>query len=259
MTATGGETPNVTLFYGDNDGGTNPGSWDNGVSLGAQSGAFTTDLFGLTHDTTYYFRSFAENLRRLILGIVDSQLHHQCILSSDRHQRRGEQRYRSCRNHWRQCHFHWRGSTEVTIYWGDNDAGTTAGSWDNSVTLGEQSSDFSSIISGLSSLTTYYFRAFAQNAADSAWAGSTESFTTLEVSELIMTEFMAANDAGQSNNPNGWYPIANQVPGTSDDWIEIHNTSTSLLELDNWHLTDDATNLIKWTCPKTPTSSLAAI
>ena len=250
VTATGGETPNVTLFYGDNDGGTNPGSWDSGVSLGAQSGAFTTDLFGLTHDTTYYFRAFAENSGGsswasstanfttnafsppTVTNVAASNVTGAAAVIGGSVTSTGGD------------------PPDLTIYWGDNDAGTTTGSWDNSVTLGEQSSDFSSIISGLSSLTTYYFRAFAQNAADSAWAGSTESFTTLEVSELIMTEFMAANDAGQSNNPNGWYPIANQVPGTSDDWIEIHNTSTSLLELDNWHLTDDATNLIKWTFPE---------
>ena len=40
---------------------------------------------------------------------------------------------------------------------------------------------------------------------------------------LFINEFMAANDGGTTNNPNGWYPIANQIPGTSDDWIEILN------------------------------------
>ena len=249
VTDTGGETPNITIYYGDNDGGTTPGAWDDGVSLGAQSGAFTTDLFGLAHDTTYYFRAFAQNsggsswapstasfttLAFSPPGVTNTAASNitgaAAQIGGDVTSTGGD-------------------PPDVTIYWGDNDAGTNGPGWDQSVTLGAQSADFSSIISGLSSLTTYYFRAFAQNAAGSEWADSTASFTTLEISELVINEFMAANDGGMSNNPNGWYPIANQIAGTSDDWIEILNTGTSTLDLGGWHLTDDASNLTKWTFP----------
>lgn len=58
---TGNETPEVTIFYGTSDGGTNPGAWDDVVSLGTLAGIFTTELSGLADDTTYFYRAFAEN------------------------------------------------------------------------------------------------------------------------------------------------------------------------------------------------------
>ena len=249
VTATGGETPNVIVYYGDNDGGTTPGDWDDSVSIGAQSGAFTTDLFGLTHDTTYYFRAFAENsggaawapstesfttdafsLPAITNTAASSITGAAAEIGGDVTSTGGN-------------------PPTVTIYWGDDDAGTAAIAWDHSVDLGAQSGSFSTVLTGLSSLTTYYFRAFAQNGAGAVWASSTESFTTLEVSELIINEFMAANDGGTNNNPNGWYPIADQVAGTTDDWIEILNTGASTLDLGGWHLTDDSGDLTKWTFP----------
>jgi hypothetical protein len=73
--------------------------------------------------------------------------------------------------------------------------------------------------------------------------------TVDEKSDVIVSEFMAANDGGSSNNTNLWYPIFNQVPGTSDDWIEIHNRSADPIDLGGWHLTDDASVESKWTFP----------
>ncbi len=249
VTATGGETPNVTIYYGDNDGGTSVGSWDDAVSIGAQSGAFSTDLFGLTHDTTYFFRAFAQNSGGSAwapssASFTTAAFSLPAVINSAASDLTG-----AAAKVGGEVTSTGGDAPEVTIYWGDNDAGTAAGSWDHSVNLGAQSADFSSVLTGLSSLAPYYFRAHAQNAAGAIWAGSTASFTTLEVSELIINEFMAANDGGTSNNPNAWYPIANQISGTSDDWIEILNTGTLMLELGGWHLTDDAANLGKWTFP----------
>ncbi|MFT5109347.1 MAG: hypothetical protein ACI9UA_004994, partial [Pseudoalteromonas tetraodonis] len=256
VTSTGGETPNVTIFYGDNDGGTIAGNWDEGVSIGAQSDAFTSDLFGLTNNTTYFYRAFAQNSGGsawapssesfttnafsppAVSNIAARNITGAAALIGGEVTATGDD------------------PPLITIYWGDNDAGTSAGTWDNSIDLGAQSSDFASSVTGLSSLTTYHFRAFAQNAAGSAWADSTASFTTLEVSELIINEFMASNNGGASNNPNGWYPIANQVASTSEDWIEILNTGNSSLNLGGWFLSDDTTDLIKWSFPE-PTNLAA--
>ena len=33
MTDDGNDTPNITLYWGDNDGGVLPGSWDNAINL----------------------------------------------------------------------------------------------------------------------------------------------------------------------------------------------------------------------------------
>jgi len=62
VTSTGGENPTVHIYWGDNDGGTTEGNWDNDVNLGTQgTGTFYTNVSGLTADTDYYYRCYAEN------------------------------------------------------------------------------------------------------------------------------------------------------------------------------------------------------
>ncbi|MBT44803.1 MAG: hypothetical protein CL922_05155, partial [Deltaproteobacteria bacterium] len=65
--------------------------------------------------------------------------------------------------------------------------------------------------------------------------------SSLPAADIILNEFMASNEGGT--------PVPNQVPGTTDDWIEIHNRGTTTLSLAGWHLTDSAGNLNKWTFP----------
>src|SRR3954471_11122698 len=54
----------------------------------------------------------------------------------------------------------------------------------------------------------------------------------------ILTEFMAANDSGLADED-----------GEFSDWIEIYNPDNSPISLAGYHLTDNATNLSKWTFP----------
>ena len=61
VVAIGNATPNVTLYYGPADGGTNPGAWANNIYLGAQSGSFSVTAQGLVTNTTYYFTAAAVN------------------------------------------------------------------------------------------------------------------------------------------------------------------------------------------------------
>ncbi|BCU76447.1 CotH kinase family protein [Luteolibacter sp. LG18] len=61
VTSTGGSVPTITLFYGPSDGGTNPGSWANTVSLNTQSGEFSKFVTGLSPSTTLYYRFRAVN------------------------------------------------------------------------------------------------------------------------------------------------------------------------------------------------------
>lgn len=67
------------------------------------------------------------------------------------------------------------------IYWGDNDAGTVPGNWDHQVSLGTLGvGPFSTNVTGLTSLTTYYYRCRAVTTipAKDIWSDSAISFTT---------------------------------------------------------------------------------
>jgi len=58
--------------------------------------------------------------------------------------------------------------------------------------------------------------------------------------QVIITEFMASNSRTLTDEDNAY-----------SDWIEIHNETASTVNLNNWSLTDDPNNLIKWRFPAT--------
>ncbi|RPJ36425.1 MAG: DUF2271 domain-containing protein, partial [Planctomycetaceae bacterium] len=59
---TGGEDPNVQIYWGENDGGTDVRRWDYLVELGPQTaGALCLDLTDLDAATKYYYRLYAQN------------------------------------------------------------------------------------------------------------------------------------------------------------------------------------------------------
>jgi len=60
----GGWQTNVFIYWGDNDGGTNPDNWDNKIDLDilVEGSVFNSDISALTVGTDYYFRCSAQNL-----------------------------------------------------------------------------------------------------------------------------------------------------------------------------------------------------
>jgi len=54
---------------------------------------------------------------------------------------------------------------------------------------------------------------------------------------VIISEFMADNNTG----------IRDPLDGKRVDWIELYNAGNLEVNLSGWHLTDEATNLTKWT------------
>jgi hypothetical protein len=61
----------------------------------------------------------------------------------------------------------------------------------------------------------------------------------------VITEFMASNSSDFRDGD-----------GNASDWIEIYNPTAQAMNLAGWHLTDDATNLDKWTFPAAPQAVL---
>lgn len=60
----------------------------------------------------------------------------------------------------------------------------------------------------------------------------------LDASALRITEFVASNDNSLDD-----------YDGDSSDWLEIYNSGLDLVDLSGLHLTDNASNLSKWTFP----------
>ena len=69
---------------------------------------------------------------------------------------------------------------EVSLYWGLADGGTNETVWANVVHLGARGLDaFSTVVTGLSEGTTYYYRCYASKAASQAWSPTSARFRTL--------------------------------------------------------------------------------
>ncbi len=76
VTDTGGADPSVTLYWGDNDGGTTPGTGTTRSTWAAQGGAFSAGVTGLTPADHLLLPLLRQQRRRRRLGELDRQLHH---------------------------------------------------------------------------------------------------------------------------------------------------------------------------------------
>ncbi|MFT4640233.1 MAG: hypothetical protein ACI8T1_003560 [Verrucomicrobiales bacterium] len=56
--------------------------------------------------------------------------------------------------------------------------------------------------------------------------------------DLVISEVQAANSRTLVD-----------LDGDSSDWVEIYNSGPSEVNLDGYHLTDDAADLVKWKFP----------
>jgi hypothetical protein len=62
LLVTNGQPTSVMVYWGTNDGGTVPANWQNAIPLsGFTAGLFATNIFGLSSNTTCYYRCFASN------------------------------------------------------------------------------------------------------------------------------------------------------------------------------------------------------
>lgn len=78
-----------------------------------------------------------------------------------------------------------------------------------------------------------------QLSVDSAGVVDTKSLLVfVSPSPVLITEVASDNDDSLKS-----------ANGNSPDWIELTNFGTTEIDLGGWHLTDDSTNLMKWTFP----------
>ena len=177
--STGGYTPNVTIYYGTSDGGTNIAAWSNSVSLGFENGSFSQMVSNISPATIYYFtaavangsgtvwatpsQSFATTAATLaqVTNLPAANITaNTATLAANVLNTGGS-------------------TTVVTMFYGTNDGGANAVNWSNSINLGVLFGHGAQTVANLSSNTTYYFAAQASNNTGVAWGIPSGSFTTL--------------------------------------------------------------------------------
>ena len=203
VTATGGENPSVTVYWGTNDGGQVPASWTYSSAPTSPSqpqgvAAFYKNATGLSPGVLYYFSASATNsggtgwgtTKSFTTSIVAPTVTTSAAtniglttatLNGNVTSTGGE-------------------NPSVTIYWGLSDGGTTPGNWTYSSVPTSPSQPqgvgaFYKNATGLNPGTLYYFSAKATNSAGTGW-GTTKSFTTSVTTPTIYVE--AASNIAQT-------------------------------------------------------------
>ncbi len=122
---------------------------------------------------------------------------------------------------------------EVKLYYGTSDGGTNAAAWSNVADLGTQSANglYPHQLTGLSQMTTYYMRAFAQNSAGSDWADATATFATPTAQPAALEVLPAIGITGYTALINGRVTATgNDPPQVSLFWGQANGGTVP----DNW-------------------------
>ena len=222
----GGDPPTIITYWGTADGGTSSGSWQFSANLGVKViGAFNNTITGLSHSTTYYFRSTATNASGTVwspatLSVTTltvtppSALVIQAPIGTTGYTALLNGRVVDPGNE----------APDVTIYWGAADGGTTPGNWANSVTQAARPGAFGHLANNLAPNTTYYWRARSVNTNGTSWAPATITFTTNTKLPIFINEIH--------------YDPADHTKRV--EFIELWNPSTTPIVISGWKITGPA-------------------
>lgn len=176
--STGGDTPELVVYYGPSDGGTNAGAWAQKNFVGAATGSFAQTIGGLAPNSTYYYTVAAINSAgtawatpsmsfttaspalATLTNLPAANVTTNSALMSGQVLATGND------------------APGVTLFYGTSNGGNNPGAWQGSVALGTQVGRFAQVIAGLLPNTTYYYTAEGVNAAGAAWGTPVQSFTT---------------------------------------------------------------------------------
>jgi len=221
--SSGGSVPQVTIYYGTTNAGTNAGAWSNSISIGAQLGAFSTTVTGLKASTAYFFAAQASNsvgvswavpsgsfvTPAVVVATVTNLLPTAILATSATL----NVKVLNTGNEF----------PTTTVYYGLADGGTNPANWANQVSAGVQTGVFSVPVAGLAPSASYFFTTSASNSAGIGWAVSSKTFTTLGLAEPAVTNLPATGIAAVTATLNGQVlSTGNQVPavmvyyGTTD-------------------------------------------
>ncbi len=178
VTVTGGEAPNVTLFYGPANGGTNAASWTQTLALGLQTGTFSQAVTGLAPNTVYYFTSRAVNSAGTNWAAVPGSFQTPPLAPPSLINLPASSVQATYATLNGQVLATGGESPTIMLYYGPTDGGTNTGYWAHAILLGQQTGAFAQTVTGLTLKTPYYFTAMATNSAGRTWSAPSLSFTT---------------------------------------------------------------------------------
>ena len=250
VVSTGGDAPDVTLYWGTMDANLNAGAWENSTQLGEQARFFSTELGNLEDDTTYYYRSFATNNMGTAwspdAGTFTTLVGSAPTVSTDLATGIGAFAAEL------QASLESTGNDVplVSLYFGDNDGGTNVDAWDEFFELGElQAGDVNQAVDDLQPLTQYYYRLFAVNRVGASWS-NTQSFSTTDIPPVQISELMTDNartiTTRLRDRPADLFVGDTLTP----DWFEIANPKGFDVDFSGYSVTDDLDQLDKWVIPE---------
>ncbi|MEM9481337.1 MAG: hypothetical protein AAGA58_16935 [Verrucomicrobiota bacterium] len=182
----GGQSPNITLFYGLTDQGASTTGWDQEVDLGIHSRSFSPIVESLSHSTQYYYRFYAENSAGAVFSsdtgtFTTLELREPIVEAKPA---------RAVTSTGARLH----GSiiddgndpTTVTFYYGTSDGGEDAGSWSSSIEItGQRTGGISAFLQSLTPNAIYYYRIHVSNAGGEDWSSSSQQFAATEPEGLV--------------------------------------------------------------------------
>ncbi len=251
VTEIGATEPVVSIYWGDDDGGTDVRNWDRVANLGTRGvGQYLTTLEQLQTGTTYFYRAFAFSFADASqvwaaqtaqfstdsLPAAEATLAPVEVVGDSSAQVRGT--------------IDANGSlTSVVLYWGESDGGTNAAAWAQSRELPLTEGAVATMATGLLPATTYFVRLAAANDNGTGWS-TVHTFTTSGVSApLRISEIMPANASTLPTRLRLSAEDRFAGPTNTHDWIEVQNTTSQDIDLSGYFLSDAEQEPRRWQVP----------
>lgn len=115
------------------------------------------------------------------------------------------------------------------FYWGTNDGGTNAASWEHTNSYGVSTQAAYSVqITGLSGSTIYYFRTHATNSSESAWALNTAQFITLTMPTSVppsSVRMVSVNTNAELRSPMNFFAVNSNMIKNAIGYSDITDTN----------------------------------
>jgi hypothetical protein len=248
---TAGANPELAIYWGDDDGGTQADRWDHVVHFRTSPvGQYTTDLTDLEVDATYYYRAFAIDIFGGGGLVWTDAASFSTLPPAAPTLAADPVRYISGTTAELSGAIMSDGgeTPNVAVYFGRSDGGEDEAAWEGVVELGPQAGAFELRLATLLPSTSYFLRVAASNSGGRSWTAA-ETFTTLAAPPLQISEFMAANGTTAQSRTRTTADGEFAKTLKPYDWIELQNTTAEPLEIGGYHLTDNPQLPLKWQFP----------